>query len=185
MTKTRLLHLAAAAWLGAITWSTPGLAQTTPPDPADDTTIHVNRTEDGRGTVSVPLSIPREGTDPDPMRATFDFGDTKGFGNDNKPVVNADKSLIGVTNFPATKTSYVHLFIRQPNGDLIVVNSVNGQVAKLLKGRWAKAAVDRLQVEAIVGRVVSLKAFDYERSKVEGFAFKVVVGKDGTLTLAR
>jgi hypothetical protein len=64
-----------------------------------------------------------------------------------------------VVNFPATKTSYVHLFIRHPNGDVTAVNSINRRAVKLLQGRWAKAAESRLDVRSISGRIMELSVW--------------------------
>jgi len=151
------------------------------PDPA---AIRIQRTDDGRSILSFPVRIPRGPDIDDSLRATFEFADTKGL--DETPVVNKDQSLIAVTNYPATKTAHVYLFIRQPNGDVTAVNSFNQRAAKLLKGRWAKAAESHLQAKSISGRIMQLQAFDYVKGNDgEEYLFKVSVGPDGTLTLAR
>jgi hypothetical protein len=180
--------VAGAGLLLSVSLMSPALAQTAPADtPNDPAAVSVRQTDDGHGVLSFSLSIPRgAGGDADTLQATFDFGDTKGLGRDGKPVVNQDKSLIAITNYPATKTSYVHLFVRHPNGDLIAVNSVNQRVVKFLTGRWAKAAEYRLEATAITGRVMALSVFDYVKgNEAEEHRLKVSVGADGTLTLAR
>ena len=176
----RAAYLSAILLLGVLS---PASAQSAPD--ADDTAMRIQRTEDGRSLLSFPVN-PRKENEFSDFRATFDFGMTKGLGQDDQPVDNQDKSLIAVTNFPATKTSYVHLFMRQPNGDLTVINTVNLRAAKLLTGRWAKAAEYRLAATAIAGRVMQLSVFDYVRgNEAEEHRFKVSVGADGTLSLAR
>src|SRR5262249_11383360 len=129
--------------------------------------------------------VPPKENDFSSFLATFDFGQTKGLGR-NDPLVSADKSLVAVTHFPATKTSYVHLFVRHRDGDLTVISSVNKRVAKMLSGRWAEAAAYRVQANSISGRVVQLSVFDYVRgNEAEELKLKVSVGADGTLTLVR
>lgn len=145
----------------------------------------IQRTEDGRSLLTIPIIAPRE-IDFTSYKATFDFGETKGLGGENTPVVNQDKSLIAVTNYPATKTSYVHLFIRQPNGDLTVIHSFNGRAMKLLKDRWAKAVQYRLEVRSISGHIMQLSVFDYTRgNEADEHRFAVSVSKNGNLALAQ
>jgi uncharacterized protein len=153
--------------------------------PAVDTAPQIQRTADGRSLLSFPVTPPAENDFSDYV-ATFDFGQTKGLGSDDKPLANEDRSLIAITNFPATKTSYVHLFVRQPNGDLTVINSFNAQVAKMLKGRWAEAAAYRVAANAISGRIMQLSVFDYvgPGNNSEELKLKVSVAKDGKLTMA-
>lgn len=160
-------------------------AGSAPAAAAADTAPQIQRTTDGRSLLSFPVTPPAENEFSDYV-ATFDFGQTKGLGNGGKPLANEDRSLIAVTNFPATKTSYVHLFVRLPTGDLTVVNSFNGQVAGMLKGRWAEAAAYRVTANAISGRIMQLSVFDYvgPGNSSEELKLKVSVGKDGTLTMA-
>jgi hypothetical protein len=151
----------------------------------DDASIRIQRTNDGRSLLSFPVE-PRKENDFSAFEATFDFGRTKGLGKDDRPVVNQDKSLIAVTNYSATKTSYVHLLIRQPNGDLTVINTVNLRVANLLRGRWARAAEYRLAATAISGRIMQLSVFDdIGGNETQEYRFQVSVGADGALALAR
>jgi hypothetical protein len=185
MSDMRVSQLSTVLLLSALSLASAASAQSAGTEGPDDAVIGVRRTEDGRSILSIPISIPR-GTDVDTLQATFDFGQTKGLGRDDVPVVNQDKSLIAVTNYPATKTSYVHLFMRHSNGDLTAINSFNLRVAKLLEGRWAKAAEYRLEATSISGRIVQLSVFDFIRgNESEEHRLEVSVGMDGTLALAR
>ena len=185
MTAMRVSCLLTALFLGIPSPTTSALAQGAPAQADDDLTPRTRRMEDGRNLLSFKI-IPAKENDYFEFRAIFDFGKTKGLGRDDKPLANEDKSLIAVTSFPATKTSYVHLFIRQPNGDLTVVNTINLRAAKLLTGRWADAAAYRLEASSITGRVMQLSVFDYVRgNEAEEFKLKVSVGRDGTLTLVQ
>lgn len=148
---------------------------------AAGTAPQIQQTADGHSVLSLPVEPPAANDFSDYV-ATFDFGQTKGLGD--KPLTNEDRSLIAITNFPATKTTYVHLFVRQPNGDLVVVNSFNSQIAKMLKGRWAEAASSRVAANAISGRIMQLSVFDYAAgNNAEELKLKVSVGKDGKLTM--
>ncbi len=160
-------------------------ASNAPDAAAADTAPQIQQTTDRRSLLSFPVTPPAANDFSDYV-ATFDFGQTKGLGSDNKPLTNEDRSLIAVTNFPVTKTSYVHLFVRQPNGDLTVINSFNAQVAKMLKGRWAEAAAYRVAANAISGRIVQLSVFDYvgPGNNSEELKLKVSIAKNGTLTMA-
>ena len=151
-----------------------------PAAPDAGTAPQIQQTADGHSVLSFPVAPP-DANDFSDYVATFDFGQTKGLGD--KPLTNEDRSLIAITNYPATKTSYVHLFVRQPNGDIIVINSFNAQIAKMLKGKWVEAASSRVAANAISGRVLQLSVFDYEgpgrSSNPEELKLKVSVAGDG------
>ena len=150
--------------------------------------VGVSRSAEGHAVVSIRLPISEEERR---MQATFDFGGTKGFlgpssnPTDQSPITNADKTVIAVSHLPATKSSYVHLFLRSGNGDLTVVNSVNARVARLLKPRWAETAKNFLRVESISGRLITMQTVDFATGAREQFTFVVSVGASGALTLAR
>ncbi|MBZ0149677.1 MAG: hypothetical protein K8F62_19340 [Pseudorhodoplanes sp.] len=192
MMNIRVSCLLMVLFLGIPAPITSALAQTAPAELNDDGVPRIRRLEDGRSLLS--FSVNRtHGNNFFEYLVTFDFGRTRGLGgggvDGDKPVVSEDKSLIAVTHFPATKTSYVHLVIRQPNGDLTVISSVNSRVAKMLNGRWANAAGYSLAVNSISGRIMQLSVFDHvwrnNEAKLEEFRLKVRVGRDGTLTLVR
>ena len=176
--RPRVPYLTTILFLGALSLISSASAQSMePPEKAAPNF----RLKDGQGILSIPISIPRA-SESDTLEATFDFGFTKG----GTPVFNEDKSFIAVTNYPATKTSYVHLFIRHPNGDLTAVNSFNEQAARLLKGRWADAATYRLEAVSMSGRIIQLKVFNYlHGNEAEEHSFKVSVSENGTLKLAQ
>ena len=75
------------------------------------------------------------------LSAVFDFGGTKGFlgpsenPSDQGGFTNTDKTLIAVNHQPVTKSSYAHLFLRSPAGDLTLLNNVNGRVPGSLRSR--------------------------------------------------
>ena len=116
---------------------------------AGDDAVRIERTGDNDAVVAlgVPLA---EGSD---LRATFDFGATKGLlgpssnPSDQSGFVNADMTLVAVNHQPATKSSYVHLFLRSVDGDVTFLIS-NARVARLLREPWAKSAANSLRVES-------------------------------------
>ena len=147
------------------------------------------RTEDGRTTfaITVPLSEAE-----DDLVVTFDFGHTKGFLGPSKDPTdqagfsNADNSILAVNHQPATKSSYVHLFLRSPaSGDLLYLNNVNDRIARLLKGKWADTATGFLRVELISGRNITFHTVDAGASGYEPHNFTVTVSPEGTFKLAK
>jgi hypothetical protein len=157
--------------------------------PSVDATIRTRKTYDEPDVLSFPISVPglmNENTlyKTDGITALFKFRNTKGL--DPKVVVNQDKSLIAVNNYPATKTTYTYLFLRNPNGDLLMINSFNQRVAKLLTGRWAEAADSKVRTVSISGRIMQLSIFNYLRgNEGEELLIRVSVGMDGTLKRVR
>jgi hypothetical protein len=157
--------------------------------PSTDATIRTRKTFDEPDVLSFPVSVPGLTNETalyktDGITALFEFRDTKGL--DPKVVTNQDKSLIAVNNYPATKTTYTHLFLRNPNGDLLVINSFNQRVAKLLTGRWAAAAEAKVRTLSISGRTMQLSIFNYIRgNEGEELLIRVSVGMDGTLKRVR
>lgn len=175
----------AAAFVLCLSAAMPAVAQTAAPAPApaDNSGIQVQQTADGHGVVSFPINVPRGSDLVDTIQASFDFGETKGL---DKPVVNADKSIIAVTSYPATKTSYVSLFLLNANGGLVAINALNLQVGKFLGAPWAEAAQARLAAKSISGRVITLAAFNYTQgNQAQEYDFKLSVGTDGTLKLVK
>jgi hypothetical protein len=147
------------------------------------------RTEDGRTTfaITVPLSEAE-----DDLVATFDFGHTKGFlGSSADPTAqagfsNADNTILAVNHQPATKSSYVHLFLRSPaSGDLVYLNNVNDRIARLLKGKWADTATGFLRVESISDRNITFQTADLGATGRESYNFTVTVSPEGTFSLAK
>jgi hypothetical protein len=170
--------------LSALAPPSPASAQNANAAPAGAADIQTRQTADGHAVVSFPIDVLRGSDLDDTVEVTFDFGDsTKGL---DKPVVNEDKSIIAVTNYPATKTSYVSLFLRNGGGDLIAINGLNLRVGKFINARWATAAQSRLAVKSISGRVLTLAAFDYTQgNQAEEYDFKIAAAADGTLTLVK
>jgi hypothetical protein len=150
--------------------------------------IRVGRTDEGRAVAafSVPLS-----EDEGSLSAVFDFGATKGFlgpsenPSDQGGFTNADKTLIAVNHQPVTKSSYVHLFLRSPAGDLTFLNNVNGRVARLLKEPWSETAKYFLRVERISGRDVALQTVDFTRASREKYEFTITVSPSGTISFPK
>lgn len=142
--------------------------------------------KDGRSVVEFTIPLSEGGN----LEAMFDFGDTKGFlGPSSDPgsqngFSNADQTIIGVNHQPATKCSYVHLFLRSPGGDMNFLNNVNARVAQLLEGRWAEDAKNFLRIERISGRTITLQVIDFAKAKREDFEFTVSVDLEGEIELA-
>lgn len=150
--------------------------------------VRLGQTQDARGLVgfTVPLS-----KDEGNLEATFDFGHTKGFlgpssnPSDQSGFSNADKTIVAVNHQPVTKSSYVHLFLRSPSGDITFINDVNGRVAGLMKDRWAETAKHFLRVESISGRELTLQTVDSSRASQEKYEFTITVSRDGSISLAK
>ena len=112
------------------------------------------------------FKVPLSGDEGD-LRIIFDFGATRGFlGPSTRPssqngFSNADRTLFAVNNAPLTKSSYVHLFLRSPQGDFLFLNDVNGRIASLLKGRFSNSAKYFLRVESVEGRKLRLQTVDF------------------------
>lgn len=147
------------------------------------------RTEDGRTTFAITFPIFKGEDD---LVVTFDFGHTKGFLGPSKDPTdqagfsNADHSILAVNHQPATKSSYVHLFLRSPaSGDLAFLSNVNGRIARLLKGKWADTATYFLRVESISGRNITFHTVDAGASGYEPHNFTVTVSPEGTFTIAK
>jgi hypothetical protein len=141
--------------------------------------IQIERTKDNHSVVSiaVPLSA-----DEGNLQANFDFGETRGFGG---RFVNADATIIAVNHQPATKSSYVHIWLRFENGDLMFINNVNGRVARLLKGQSAEWAQYFLLVEAISGRKVLLRAIEGTSPNLaREYNFAIRIDERGQIFLA-
>jgi len=161
------------------------IAALTPPVPSrdtgGDTDIRVQEVKGPAGdVVAGSLSFSIGDAAQGVLRAIFEIPTAKGA--IQEAIVNEDKSLIAVTNYPATKTADSYLFIRHPNGDLTAVASLNRQAAKLLKNKWADAAETHLSVISITGHIMELFAHEYG-PKAGDYCFKVSVGADGILKL--
>jgi hypothetical protein len=157
--------------------------------PSEDAIIRIRKEYDKPDILSLPVSVPGLTNEnaiykTDGITALFEFRDSKGL--DPKVVANQNKSLIAVNHYPATKTTYTHLFLRNPNGDLLMINSFNQRVAKLLTGRWADAANSKVRTVSISDRIMQLAIFNYIRgNEGEELLIRVSVGMDGTLKRVR
>jgi hypothetical protein len=121
------------------------------------------RTKDNQSVVSLTVPLSHDEGD---LQAKVDFGETKVFlgssSNPNKDgFLNADNSILAVNHQPMTKSSYVYIWPRVTDGDLIFPNNVNRRVARLLKGHFSESANYVLRVEAIVGRKLSVQTVDF------------------------
>jgi len=161
------------------------LAVTTAAQAQASEPARMERTKDGHSVVllTVPLY---EGSD---LHATFDFGKTKGFlGSSSNPdqdsFVNADGTIIAINHIPATKSSFVHMWLRLSDSDLLFLNNVNERVARLLRGRFAESAIGFLRVEAITGRKISMQTVDFRGTQFKEYNFAITVKGKGQLSLA-
>jgi hypothetical protein len=157
--------------------------------PPTDAIIRIRKAYDEPDVLSFPVAVPKVTSEnalykTNDVTAVFEFRDTKGL--DPKIVFNQDKSLMAINRYPATKTTYTHLFLRNPNGDLLMINSFNQQVSKLLTGRWVDAADSKVKTVSISGRIMQLSIFNYLRgNEGEELLIRVSVGMDGTLKRVR
>jgi hypothetical protein len=148
----------------------------------------VGRSDDGHAvaTFTLPLS-----EDEGSLKASFDFGLTKGFlgpsanPSDQTGFSNADKTLVALNHQPVTKSSYVHLFLRSASGDLTFLNNVNDRVSRLLKERWAGTAKYFLRVERVSGRAITLQTVDFTQASRERYEFTITVSSSGSISLAK
>jgi len=149
------------------------------------------RVEGAKVLLTVPIE---EGID---LEATFDFAKSPKAAflssSTNRTqgsvlFVNADGTIIAVSHIPVTKSSYVHLWLRLSDGDLLFLNNVNERVARLLRGRFAESAKGFLRVEAIDGRKIFLQTIDYRNfkgGKFDDYKFAITVKGKGQLSLAK
>jgi hypothetical protein len=100
------------------------------------------------------------------LSLTLDFGWTKGLlgpssnPSDQRGFHNHENTLFGINHQPCTKASNVHLFIFT-QGNFVVLNDVNAQVAKLLDGPLSTSALGFLRIEGINGDAVRLQTVDF------------------------
>jgi hypothetical protein len=186
-TTVRAIYPFSGLILGIILLMSSAVGQSN--DPSIDATVSIRKVYEEPDVLSFPLSVPGLMTKnalytTDDVRAIFEFRDTKGL--DPKVVMNKNKSLLAINRYPATKTTYTHLFLRNPNGDLLVINSFNERVAKLLTGRWVEAAKSKVKTVSISDRVMQLSIFNYLKgNEGEELLIRVSVGMDGTLKRVR
>jgi len=177
----RIERMMLAVALGAVALAATGSGQT-PAAP-----VRIDHTKDNHWVVSIVLPLAAEGGR---LLAAFDFGMTMGFlgptsnPSDASGFVNDDKTIAAVNHQPASKSSYVHLFLHSADGDLTFVNDVNGRAARLLTGRFAESAKTFLRVESIAGRTVNLQTVDFAGS-TEQHTFAVTVDANGSIALAK
>jgi hypothetical protein len=99
-----------------------------------------------------------------------------------------DGTIIAINHRPVTKSSYVHMWLRLSDGDLLFLNNVNERVARLLRGRFAESATGFLRVEAITGRKISLQTVDFSDfrgTQFKEYNFAITVKGKGQLSLAK
>jgi hypothetical protein len=167
------------------------LAVTTAPQAQASESVRVERTKDHHLVVLLTVPLRDEATFDGDLHATFDFGKTKGFlGSSSNPeqdsFVNAEGTIIAINHIPATKSSFVHMWLRLSDGDLLFLNNVNERVARLLRGRFAERAQSFLRVEAIAGRKISLQTVDFSKKfPYEDYNFAITVNGKGQLSLAK
>jgi hypothetical protein len=95
--------------------------------------------------------------------------------------------VLATNEVPATKSGYVHIWIRSDNGDLLFINNVNDRVARLLKGvgdaaEWAGYWLVATKVD---GRNVQMMAVEGTSPNLRHkYVFTVHVGENGKLSLA-
>jgi hypothetical protein len=90
-----------------------------------------------------------------------------------------------ISNFPATKSGFVHIWLTFASDDLLFINNVNGRVARLLKGQAAEWAENWLIATEIPGRVISLAAIEGESPGVRrAYEFAIKVGDSEGIMLA-
>jgi hypothetical protein len=182
-TKQASLSVAAGGML-AITMLTalPGLLSAR--EPSGELLMQVTRDSEQRSVVSFKT------TDPDAQGATvatFVFSSPKGFlGPSNNPsdqsgFSNTEKTLFGVNYQPATKSSFVYLFLKTRAGDLLYMKGINPRVARLLRKPWSECARSFLRIESISGRRLSLQTADFSGSSRKSLRFSVDVSSEGSI----
>jgi hypothetical protein len=134
------------------------------------------------------------------------FSDTaKGGGQQNVPFVSTDGAVVAIVRYPATKTDTLHIYFKDSTGKFKEIENANEQVAKLLTGvkvKWPpnydpphEAAKDTLDLLSMSGHTLTLNSICYWRSdgirtyggvhEPKTYQFKVTVGLDGSLALAK
>ena len=166
------------------------LAVTTAAQAQASEPVRVERTKEDHLVVLLTVHLHDQATFNGDLHATFDFGKTKGFlGSSKNPdqdsFVSADGTIIAINHQPATKSSFVHMWLRLSDGDLLFLNNVNERVARLLRGRFAESAEDFLRVEAIAGRKISLQTVDFRGTQRKEYNFGITVKGRGQLSLAK
>jgi TIR domain len=123
------------------------------------------------------------------MTAQFDFGLTKGLlGPSSNPsdqlgFHNQENTLFGINHQPATKCSYVHLFLLT-DGELLFFADVNARAAQLLDEPFSSAAIHFLRIENIAGTAIKLQTVDFrERVPYPQKEFFVNVDGYGAIAL--
>ena len=186
-TKQARLSIAAAGMLAiTILTAIPGLLPAR--EPSGALLMLVTRDSEQRSVVSFKT------TNPDAQGATvaaFVFSSPKGFlGPSNNPsdqsgFSNMEKTLFGVNYQPATKSSFVYLFLKTKAGDLLYMKSINPRVAQLLRKPWSESARSFLRIESISGRRVSLQTADFSGSSRMSLKFSVDVSSEGSIRSAK
>ena len=146
------------------------------------------------GTV-VSFKVPLSGEEGGEVQGSFEFGPTKGFlgpsvdSSSQAGFSNTDHTLFALNNQPATKSSFVHFFLRSSNGDFIFLNNT---VARLLHGNFSDFARYFLRVESIDGRKVHLETVDFSSRRPKGevmhwpeYDFVISVDDKGHISLTR
>lgn len=94
--------------------------------------------------------------------------------------MNAEMTIFAVNHQPYTKTSYVYLFLRSPNG-LQMLQDVNGRIAAIIPPEWRASASGFLRVEHIIGRELFLQAVEFTPPGRRALQFSVTVDTNGGL----
>ena len=94
---------------------------------------------------------------------------------------NAQGTLFGFTSQPATKTGYTQLFFRDKNGQICIIENVNGKVSAKLPNSWRKYATGFLRIEGIQRRTIEFETVDFSMVPRRHLHFLVNVDLHGNL----
>ncbi len=98
---------------------------------------------------------------------------------------NADSSMIGCTDRPATKTGHVYLFLTRKSGDTLIMRDLNARFAELFGRRLPRGFEGECVIlERIEGRILVLWSSVY-LARLPPVEFRVRVSKEGALSLVR
>ena len=95
---------------------------------------------------------------------------------------NAQGTLFGFTSQPATKSGYPHLFFRNLNGQIILIDDINQKVAKMLPAPWNELALYFLRIESIQRRMIEFETVDFWNGPRQTLHFLVEVDSHGNLS---
>jgi hypothetical protein len=101
------------------------------------------------------------------------------------PFANADGSLIAVNEQPMTKTSFVHIYLKGPDGRFTEVKNANQKIGKAAPANAQKVDPDFIRVERVSGKTLDLETVDFGSKPTKRLLFKVTIAADGAITAAR